>query len=180
MAVSHEQTTRSPFSGPDAPLEADLARCVHCGLCLSSCPTYLATGLAAESPRGRIYLIRAAEAGRVPLHAAVGGHMELCLQCRNCEAVCPSGVPFGRIMERTRAQLLQHRTGPFLPRALRVAATRALFPHPRARGRRGWAALLSASPASGAATSRRASAFAASPATAGDNGPDAGRTAVGT
>jgi len=132
MAVSHEQTTRSPFSGPDAPLEADLARCVHCGLCLSPCPTYLATGLEAESPRGRIYLIRAAEAGRVPLDAAFAGHMELCLQCRNCEAVCPSGVPFGRIMERTRAQLLQHRTGPFLPRALRVAATRALFPHPRA------------------------------------------------
>jgi len=83
----------------------DLARCVHCGLCVNACPTYAITGLETESPRGRIYLARAIEEERIPLTAAVQGHWELCLQCRACEAVCPSGVPFGRIMEHARAQL---------------------------------------------------------------------------
>ncbi|MGI8925094.1 MAG: (Fe-S)-binding protein, partial [Tepidiformaceae bacterium] len=89
----------------DAPSMEDMAKCVHCGLCLNSCPTYAITGLEAESPRGRIYLARAIEEERIPLTAAVQGHWELCLQCRACEAVCPSGVPFGRIMEHARAQL---------------------------------------------------------------------------
>jgi glycolate oxidase iron-sulfur subunit len=121
----------SAFFGPDAPAPADLSRCVHCGLCLSACPTFVATGLEAESPRGRLYLIRAADEGRIPLDNAFAGHMELCLQCRNCEAVCPSGVPFGRIMEATRSQLLTQKKGPRAPRVLRTAVTRALFPHPR-------------------------------------------------
>lgn len=89
----------------EAPSLEDLARCVHCGLCVNSCPTYAVTGLEAESPRGRIYLARAIEDERIELTAAVQGHWELCLQCRACEAVCPSGVPYGRIMEHARAQL---------------------------------------------------------------------------
>jgi glycolate oxidase iron-sulfur subunit len=129
--IQLDQISVSPFSGNDVPALADLSRCVHCGLCLSSCPTFVATGLEAESPRGRIYLIRAADEGRVPLDETFASHMELCLQCRNCEAVCPSGVPFGRIMEATRAQLLTQKTGPRAPRLLRTAITRALFPHKR-------------------------------------------------
>lgn len=89
----------------DAPDTADLAKCVHCGLCVNSCPTYAITGLEVESPRGRIHLARAVAEERIPLTEAVQGHWELCLQCRACEAVCPSGVPYGRIMERARAQL---------------------------------------------------------------------------
>lgn len=89
----------------EAPALADLTKCVHCGLCLNACPTYAITGLEAESPRGRIYLARAVDEHRIPLTAAVQGHWELCLQCRACEAVCPSGVPYGRIMEHARAQL---------------------------------------------------------------------------
>jgi glycolate oxidase iron-sulfur subunit len=72
---------------------------------VNACPTYAITGLETESPRGRIYLARGVEEGHIPLTAAVQGHWELCLQCRACEAVCPSGVPYGRIMEHARAQL---------------------------------------------------------------------------
>ena len=105
MAES-KQTGPSLWPAPDeAPTDADLSRCVHCGLCLNSCPTYLVTGLEAESPRGRIYLARAIESGELPLTETIQQHWELCLQCRACEAVCPSSVPYGRIMEHARAQL---------------------------------------------------------------------------
>ncbi|MCH7577870.1 MAG: 4Fe-4S dicluster domain-containing protein, partial [Chloroflexi bacterium] len=98
-----------PFSGPFAPSDADLSRCVHCGLCLESCPTYTETGLETESPRGRLYLIKAIAEERIEATPTVVGHLDLCLQCRNCEAVCPSGVPYGRIMEGARAELLANR-----------------------------------------------------------------------
>jgi len=100
------------FTGPFAPSEADLAQCVRCGLCLQHCPTYLQTGLEAESPRGRLYLIKAMSEGLIEPTVNVTGHMDMCLQCRNCEAVCPSGVPYGRIMERGRAEVLSSRHAP--------------------------------------------------------------------
>jgi glycolate oxidase iron-sulfur subunit len=93
-------------------LEAGLSRCVRCGLCLQSCPTYLQTGLETESPRGRLYLMRALADGIVAMTPNAAGHLDQCLQCRNCEAVCPSGVPFGRIMEQTRAHVLDSRAAP--------------------------------------------------------------------
>lgn len=89
----------------DAPALEDLARCVHCGLCLTACPTYQVTGLEMESPRGRIQLARLVADGRAELNATVQEHWALCLQCRACEAVCPSGVPYGRIQEHARAQV---------------------------------------------------------------------------
>ena len=93
------------FAGDDAPAEADMYRCVHCGLCLSACPTYGVTGLEMESPRGRIALMKAVNEGRVGISDRIVSHWEACLNCRACEAVCPSGVPYGRMMERTRAQV---------------------------------------------------------------------------
>ena len=102
-------TMLAGFAGPDAPAEADMYRCVHCGLCLSSCPTYTVTGLEMESPRGRIALMKAVNEGRAEISERIVSHWEACLNCRACEAVCPSGVPYGRMMERTRAQIRSHR-----------------------------------------------------------------------
>jgi glycolate oxidase iron-sulfur subunit len=76
--------------------------CIHCGLCLSACPTYLETGNENDSPRGRIYLMRALQDGRLALGDAAVRHIDLCLGCRACEAVCPSGVQYGALLEGTR------------------------------------------------------------------------------
>ena len=119
------------FLGVDSPAEADLYRCVHCGLCLSSCPTYTTLKVETESPRGRIALMRAVHEGRVGISDRIVSHWEMCLQCRACEAVCPSGVPYGRIMEYTRAQTLsQDKQGAALKRVDR-SFLRAALPHPR-------------------------------------------------
>ena len=116
--------------GRDAPREEDLSRCVHCGLCLMSCPTFVETGLEPESPRGRIYAIRAVQEGRIPLTEAVVQHLDLCLACRNCEAVCPSGVPYGRIIEHARAKISEHAGERDRGYRLRAFILRQLFPYP--------------------------------------------------
>lgn len=80
--------------------------CVHCGLCTSSCPTYVELGTEMDSPRGRIYLMRAATDGRLDARdAEVRRHLELCLDCRACETACPSGVQYGKLIEPFRASL---------------------------------------------------------------------------
>lgn len=81
--------------------------CVHCGLCTSACPTYLETGDENNSPRGRIYLMRAVTDGRLELTDKVQRHLDLCLDCRSCETACPSGVQYGRLIEPFRAETQQ-------------------------------------------------------------------------
>jgi glycolate oxidase iron-sulfur subunit len=76
--------------------------CVHCGLCLPVCPTYTQLGDEADSPRGRIYLMRAHEEGHQGVSEAFIAHLDRCLVCRACETACPSGVQFGRMMEDFR------------------------------------------------------------------------------
>jgi glycolate oxidase iron-sulfur subunit len=83
----------------------DLVSCVACGLCLPHCPTYRVTGFEVASPRGRIAAMRAVELDGAPLDDEFRDAMELCVQCRGCEAACPSGVPFGHLMESARAAL---------------------------------------------------------------------------
>ena len=123
--------TTGGFQGPDAPAEADMYRCVHCGLCLSACPTYVVLGVETESPRGRIALMKAVNEGRIGVNERVASHWEQCLQCRACEAVCPSGVPYGRMMANTRSQVLaQDKRSVNLNRISRLFLRGAL-PHPR-------------------------------------------------
>lgn len=99
--------------------------CIHCGLCLNTCPTYRLTGVESSSPRGRIHLMRAVAEGELAPDAGFVDEMEFCLLCRNCESVCPSGVRFGAMMEHTRDGLARegHVTSSF---ALRFAFDHAL------------------------------------------------------
>ncbi|MFO1076702.1 MAG: heterodisulfide reductase-related iron-sulfur binding cluster [Planctomycetota bacterium] len=79
--------------------------CVHCGLCLPTCPTHQVLGSEADSPRGRVYLMRALAEGRVEDPRAIRPFLDRCLDCRACETACPSGVRYGEILEDTRAEL---------------------------------------------------------------------------
>jgi glycolate oxidase iron-sulfur subunit len=114
-------------------LSDDIARCVHCGFCLQACPTYLELGMETDSPRGRIALIDAMTSGRAPATPSLLKHLDQCLQCRGCETACPSGVPFGRIMETARAEVIESPQRPLSWR-LRVEALRRVLPHQRRIG----------------------------------------------
>jgi len=114
---------------PGSPLEAALPginACVHCGFCLQACPTYLTLEDENESPRGRIFLMRSLLEGTVTPHdASVHAHIDRCLGCRACEPACPSGVPYGHLLEATRATLREARRPPFIARLILF-----VFAHP--------------------------------------------------
>lgn len=109
----------------------DLATCVSCGLCLNDCPTFRLLGDEADSPRGRIQLIRELVASDAAPAASLVGHLDACLVCRACETACPSGVPFGRIMEGAREVLTERTRERPVSRALRRAGL-ATIARPRA------------------------------------------------
>jgi glycolate oxidase iron-sulfur subunit len=115
----------------DTPSLDALRLCVHCGICVPKCPTYRVLGEEMDSPRGRVYLMRAAAEGRVEPTETFARHLDLCLGCRACETACPSGVPFGSLLEATRAQLRQKGRG---RRGLRERLLYAFFPEPRRMG----------------------------------------------
>jgi len=119
----------SAFRTPDAPRAADYTRCVRCGLCLQACPTYRLLGEELDSPRGRIYQVALADAGRLPLDDGFRLHMDRCLDCRACATACPSGVDYGAIIERARAEMHAQKPPPRWQRWL----LHGLVPHPARR-----------------------------------------------
>lgn len=110
------------LEGALAAQEDRLLGCVHCGFCLPACPTYVRLGDEADSPRGRLYLMRAVTEGRLdPAASAFQDHIDRCLGCRACESVCPSGVEYGWLLERARQEAASvRRRGPLVRAILAV------------------------------------------------------------
>ncbi len=135
MNDSADVTTTPAVAGcalPGSPLAraaTGIDACVHCGFCLPACPTYLALEDENDSPRGRIVLMRSLLDGEMAVNdPVVQQHMDRCLGCRACETACPSGVPYGQLLEATRATLRAVKAPPFIATLiLRVFASRSLL-----------------------------------------------------
>src|SRR5271165_6471943 len=117
MAASSSLTVLADVAS--GPRQSDLDKCVHCGLCLNACPTYRELGVEMDSPRGRIYQMAQVAEG-APITDAYIEHISLCLGCRGCETACPSGVPYGRLIESARAQLEGRQKRSFFSRLFRT------------------------------------------------------------
>jgi len=109
-------------------------QCVHCGLCLASCPTFAELGTEMDSPRGRIFIIKSLAEGRMALSDSTVRHLSLCLDCRACETVCPAGVPYGRLIEAAKAEIERARPGAPGRRLFRWLNFGLLLGHPRLLG----------------------------------------------
>lgn len=114
----------------DARSYAQASACIHCGLCLPACPTYTETGLEAESPRGRLHLMKAMADGRIDATDNVVEHLDQCLNCRACETACPSGVVYHEVIEQTRTLLADDRPADERRALLRWVCSNVLV-HPR-------------------------------------------------
>jgi glycolate oxidase iron-sulfur subunit len=107
--------------------EAILRKCVHCGFCAATCPTYQLLGDELDGPRGRIYLMKQVLEGK-PATAKTQLHLDRCLSCRSCETTCPSGVQYGRLLDIGRA-VVDQQVGRGLVETVTRKALRAVVPH---------------------------------------------------
>jgi glycolate oxidase iron-sulfur subunit len=114
------ETIPNPPAPHDAPAYGDLLNCMHCGLCLPTCPTYALSGRERSSPRGRIALMKGVADHRLELSDLFGEEMYFCLGCLACQTACPAGVPYGSMLEAARSQIEQERSShrESLPRRL--------------------------------------------------------------
>ena len=122
-------STPSPSFASLAPLAPLIDKCVHCGFCLPTCPSYIVLGQEMDSPRGRIYAMKAGVDGRTTINPGMVGHFDTCLGCMACETACPSGVRYAPLIEETRAAIEHHHRRPLGEQIFR----RLLFwllPHP--------------------------------------------------
>ena len=123
--------TFAGFPNADAPPQDLISRCVHCGLCLPTCPTFAELGVEMDSPRGRIRLMKSVWDGRIDVTSdGFDEHMYKCLDCRACETACPSGVEFGKLMEGARSQVEAARHRPLPERVLRWIVFHQLITRP--------------------------------------------------
>jgi glycolate dehydrogenase iron-sulfur subunit len=118
---------RSHFTTSDRPTWDLYSTCIHCGLCLEQCPTYRVLGLEADSPRGRIYQILQVDNGNLSIADSFVTHIDRCLGCLACQTACPSGVNYGHIVERARAEIEQNYRRPLLARVARRYAYKKLL-----------------------------------------------------
>ncbi|HLK53713.1 MAG TPA: 4Fe-4S dicluster domain-containing protein, partial [Candidatus Angelobacter sp.] len=126
----HDPHLKPPIgASKDAPTWELLSTCVHCGLCLNHCPTYKVLGMEMDSPRGRIFQVLQVNEGKMPLGETFVNHIDRCLGCVACEIACPSGVKYGRIVERARAQIEQGYKRPFIQRILRSFFYKKVIPN---------------------------------------------------
>ena len=120
--IPSQPSRQAPCALPSTPLanaRSGIDACVHCGFCLQSCPTYLTLEDENDSPRGRILLMRSALEGSIAIDdPSLETHIDRCLGCRACETVCPSGVPYGHLLEATRATMAEERPLPFVARTV--------------------------------------------------------------
>jgi glycolate oxidase iron-sulfur subunit len=117
------------FQGTDQPSRALIDKCVHCGFCLPTCPTYVLWGEEMDSPRGRIYLMKAGLEGRIDMTASFVQHFDRCLGCLACVTACPSGVQYAPLIEKSRVQIERRYERPDSDRFFRRLLM-ALVPYP--------------------------------------------------
>lgn len=130
MQTQLPDTLLSTAQGREA--DAILRRCVHCGFCNATCPTYQLKGDELDGPRGRIYLIKQLlEGGEAEIGVDTARqHLDRCLTCRNCETTCPSGVEYGRLLDLGREQVERQGSRPLFERVMRWGL-RSVLPYPR-------------------------------------------------
>src|SRR5246500_350269 len=128
-ARSHPETRSGNFDTQHTPSAKLINKCVHCGFCLPTCPTYALWGEEMDSPRGRIYLMKLALEGKVDLDSTFVNHMDNCLGCMACMTACPSGVKYDKLIEATRAQIERNHPRPSGDRILRRMLFE-VFPRP--------------------------------------------------
>ncbi len=128
--MSKEQETAAAAPVRDVVDYELLFDCVHCGLCLEACPTYMLTRAEMDSPRGRIYLMKSLAEGGLELDADAVRHLDLCLGCRGCETACPSGVHYGLLIERA-ADYVEHNHRRGFRERLKRRLIGAIFPYPQ-------------------------------------------------
>lgn len=122
--------SNSNYKWPDPPDPDKFSVCVHCGLCLDACPTYQETGNEAQSPRGRVYLIKSVAEGKLDINDSFIDPVFRCLDCRACETACPSGVQVGTLIEEARGQVRQARPLTGVKGMISDTFLKRIFPYP--------------------------------------------------
>ncbi|GGE49574.1 glycolate oxidase iron-sulfur subunit [Pullulanibacillus camelliae] len=128
-AVKEKERTAIQKAFQESLDEDELMNCMRCGFCLPACPTYLETKSEAASPRGRIALMKAVYDGKMLPDDDVQAQLDLCLGCRACEPVCPSGVKYGHLLEQARGAVTRNKKQSLKEKAVRRLAFKDLFPN---------------------------------------------------